>query len=177
MNLKEYENRLRKCIDIQNIFLESINDQQFQDWLLAIITNRLYYDGVGADNRILKTDSAYRNIDKGKKTTYKGIERRYAPATNRIKRKKGQPFDRVTLRDTTEFYRSFKIKTSKNFIKIEAQFSKKNSNIYDNFRLTYKKDEFIKNILGLNIAERQWLKDKLKERFIKIIKRIMQNGQ
>lgn len=33
----------------------------------------------------------------------------YAPYTIKVKREKGQPFDRVTLKDTGAFYRSFEV--------------------------------------------------------------------
>lgn len=44
----------------------------------------------------------------------------YAPITEEIKRFKGLPFDRVTLFDEGDFYRSFTVKPGKDSIVIQA---------------------------------------------------------
>ena len=44
----------------------------------------------------------------------------YSPLTISIKRSKGQPIDRTTLRDTGDFHRSITIKASGDFIVVES---------------------------------------------------------
>lgn len=48
-------------------------------------------------------------LEKGKEATGLSITPDYTPFTVRIKRSKGQPTDRVTLRDTGDFYKDFNI--------------------------------------------------------------------
>lgn len=48
-------------------------------------------------------------FQKGEDSTGSIIRPAYRPMTIRIKKKKGQPFDRVTLRDTGEFHKSIQI--------------------------------------------------------------------
>lgn len=49
------------------------------------------------------------------------IEPRYTPYTVQLKRRKSQPTDRVTLKDTGDFYKSFRVvKTSRDELEIIA---------------------------------------------------------
>lgn len=54
------------------------------------------------------------------------IEPEYTTLTKRIKRIKGQPFDRVTLRDTGSFYGNMKVKVAGDIIGIDSTDSKRN---------------------------------------------------
>lgn len=49
----------------------------------------------------------------------------YTAFTVRLKRKKGQPFDRVTTRDTGDFHKSFFLKFGPSHFEIDATDSKK----------------------------------------------------
>ena len=58
--------------------------------------------------------------DEGRDATGRTITPRYTPFTVSIKRIKGQPTDRVTLKDTGSFYRSFDIKYGPDYFEIIA---------------------------------------------------------
>ncbi len=61
----------------------------------------------------------------------------YRPQTVLIKRKKGQPTNRVTLKDTGEFYETFSVVILKEGYEITANFEKDNGSILDNFNSNY----------------------------------------
>ena len=76
----------------------------------------------------------------------------YRPYTIAVKELKGQPTDRVTLYDTGEFYKSFRVKITQNGYEIIADFNKPDGDIRDNLP-----GEF--DVLGLtveSIAELVW---------------------
>lgn len=54
---------------------------------------------------------------------------RYTPVTVQIKKLKGQPFDRTTLRDTGEFHSSIKVKLQRDGIKIDSDPVKEDTNL------------------------------------------------
>lgn len=57
----------------------------------------------------------------------------YAESTKAIKRRKGQPTSRVTLFDTGDFYKSFRLIVAPTFIDIQANGQKDDSNLFDDF--------------------------------------------
>lgn len=57
----------------------------------------------------------------------------YRLYTIHIKKKKGQPTNKVTLYDTGEFYKTFKVKINSNSYEIIADFDKQDGSILDNF--------------------------------------------
>ena len=59
------------------------------------------------ENFIIKMNTE--QMYKGELSTGKEIRPSYAPATIAYKKRKGQPFDRVTLRDTGQFYKKLKV--------------------------------------------------------------------
>jgi hypothetical protein len=61
----------------------------------------------------------------------------YRPFTLKIKRAKGQPTNKVTLEDTGDFYKTFKVKINKNSYEITANFEKQDGSILDNFSNRY----------------------------------------
>lgn len=61
----------------------------------------------------------------------------YRAKTVIIKRKKGQPTNKVTLKDTGEFYQTFKVVFVKDGYEITADFQKGDENILDNFGSQY----------------------------------------
>ena len=81
------------------------------------------------------------------------IRPKYTPFTVQIKRLKGQPTDRVTLKDTGAFYRSFDIDYGPNYFEIKATDGK-----------TRKlKRKYGEQILGLDEDSLQLLIDLLKD--------------
>ena len=61
----------------------------------------------------------------------------YRPYTVTVKRKKGQPTNKVTLKDTGEFYKTFKIVIHQNYYEITANFEIHETSILDNFTSNY----------------------------------------
>jgi hypothetical protein len=57
----------------------------------------------------------------------------YSQFTIEKKRKKGQPTDRVTLFDTGEFYKSFRLTVHSTYMQISADGQKDESNLFDDF--------------------------------------------
>jgi len=57
----------------------------------------------------------------------------YRLYTVKIKQTKGQPVNKVTLYDTGEFYKTFKVKIVKDGYLITANFEKEDGSILDNF--------------------------------------------
>jgi hypothetical protein len=55
----------------------------------------------------------------------------YANVTKQIKARKGQPTDRITLKDTGEFYQSFKVDVREGVITINADAQKDDTNLFD----------------------------------------------
>jgi len=55
----------------------------------------------------------------------------YSPFTIAIKKRKGQPTDRVTLKDTGEFYRSYVVKPFNGGFIIDADDEKEDTNLFD----------------------------------------------
>lgn len=66
----------------------AVDDTDLSAVMVRMMQSRLFNEG--------------RDIDGNELTPF------YAPVTQDIKEKKGQPYDRVTLRDTGAFYESFK---------------------------------------------------------------------
>lgn len=61
----------------------------------------------------------------------------YRQKTVIAKRKKGQPTNKVTLYDTGEFYKTFKVQFVNQGYEITADFEKEDGSIYDNFTSQY----------------------------------------
>lgn len=57
----------------------------------------------------------------------------YQPVTVDIKRSKGQRTDHITLKDTGEFYDSFKVTVQKDSFTINADPQKDDTNLFDEF--------------------------------------------
>jgi hypothetical protein len=76
------------------------------------------------------------------------------------KRDKGQRFDHITLNDTGEFYKSFKIVLSAKSFTITADGQKDDVNLLEEFR----------NVLGLTDENLQIVIDALKRKIIPIFK-------
>ena len=93
----------------------------------------------------------------------------YSKNTTRIKKNKNQPTDRVTLRDTGKFYKSFRVDFIVNGFEITANFQKKDGNIYRNFSQRYNFNEFKNDITSLNEKEFNNLLEELKPKIIDIL--------
>ncbi len=74
----------------------------------------------------------------------------YSPVTVQIKRSKGQPTDRVTLKDTGDFYETFRIKVGPTFFDIDADPKKDETDLFV---------EWGEDILGLTDESLEILQD------------------
>ncbi len=85
----------------------------------------------------------------------------YAPSTIRIKSRKGQPSNRVTLKDTGDFYKTFDVtvKPNANFI-INANTIKEGQDLQDRWG---------ENIVGLRKDNVELVMNRLSEEYFKII--------
>lgn len=102
-------------------------------------------------------------FDEGKDSTGKDIRPRYTPFTVAIKRSKGQPTDRVTLKDTGRFHASFRIIYGSDNFELIALDSKTN-------RL---KAKYGDKILGITDPNLQTLIDIFKPELIQKLRKLL----
>lgn len=146
-SIRNLSYRLRKYKDVLNENLKKLIEDHWWFIVGEIRAEQLYEQGVdGYGNR---------------------IEPPYAPRTIYNKRKKGQPVDRVTLRDTGAFYDAFRLVVDENGFYVTSTdektvyLTKKYGN--EIFRLSNDK---------LNILVREYIRPKL----AKIMKDYLLNG-
>lgn len=81
----------------------------------------------------------------------------YAPSTVMIKQAQGVPTDRITLKDTGDFYSSFKVFYSNGEIFIDADGQKDDTNLFT---------EYGEDILGLNDANMSIFVDEVRKNIV-----------
>lgn len=86
-----------------DIMLKSVQDFKPEEQVIEV--------SKGYETEIIELNQAqiYQGTDQNKQS----IVPSYTPFTVRIKKRKGQPSNRVTLKDTGDFYESFKIQYDK----------------------------------------------------------------
>ena len=95
-------------------------------------------------------------MNKGQKADGKEINPQYSQTTVEIKRKKGQPTDRVTLKDTGAFYQGIYVSVDSSRVVTESTDSKS----------TGLQKKYGENIFGLNdLFKREYLNEKLRPSF------------
>ena len=103
-NVEALENMLKNFIRVANInklFKSIMSDQRMKQFIIEKNQEQLYEDGIDSE---------------GKELGYPG----YSPTTIEIKKIKGQRYDHVTLKDSGDFYRSFKIHVFSDYIEIRV---------------------------------------------------------
>ena len=136
----EIGNKLVK-IDTNKIAETIFKKPDVIKWILGSITGRLFKTGIAGDGTRLKTDESIGAAV-------------YSSFTIGLKREDGQPTNKVTLKDTGEFYDSFHIFARNTYFEIVAQFEKEEGNIYDNFTFLFQnEDEFIEAITSMTVEE------------------------
>lgn len=90
----------------------------------------------------------------------------YSPFTVEEKKKKGQPTNRITLKDTGEFYSSFNVVPYRGGFTIKANPIKEDSNLYDDFGT---------DIIGLNETNLQILRDVYKDKVLEEVRKRIGN--
>ena len=88
----------------------------------------------------------------------------YSPFTVEQKKKRGQPTNRITLKDTGEFYSSFNVVPYRGGFTIKANPIKEDSNLYDDFGA---------DIVGLNETNLQILRVVYKEKTLEVLNEIL----
>ena len=85
----------------------------------------------------------------------------YSPFTVEKKKDKNQPFNRITLKDTGEFYNSFVVVPYRGGFIIKANPIKEDSNLFDDFGT---------DIIGLNETNLSILREVYKEKTLEVLK-------
>lgn len=101
--------------NIENLFFEVNNRDESKDLLVFLITQKQLFE-------------------KGEDGNEKSLGE-YSPFTVEIKRAKGQPFDRITLNDSGDFYDSFEVVVRINEIVIIADTIKVDTDLSKDFGL------------------------------------------
>ncbi len=104
-------------LDVDEIALEISKTNQFKRLVIELNTQRQLFDkGEDSTGRTLES-----------------IGGEYSPYTVNIKEEKGQPTDRVTLKDTGEFYSSFEVKPFFGGFIIDANPIKDDTNLFEDW--------------------------------------------
>ena len=134
-------------VDIHPLIQEILSDSEIQSKIIHLNTiNQLFEKG---------EDALGRKLD--------DVGGGYTPYTIMKKIEKGQPFDRVTLKDTGVYYESYKISAPKgaDYIIIITNPIKDGKNI---------EEEWGGFIVGLNSENTQWLINEVRKRLIPMVK-------
>lgn len=144
-----------------NLFLSFILtiDSAIKNEIIKTITNRLFLSGKDGNQKKMRTNKG--NFF-------------YSNYTKFLKEQKGQPIDRVTLKDTGKFYDSYGVVTSDTGYEINANFTTGDNHIFWNFSAFYTKMEFEKALTKLTDFEQElllkYLIPKIVENLRKLIK-------
>lgn len=76
------------------------------------------------ENQSIIEDKQISQLDAGQYPDGDSIAPDYSDLTIQIKKAKGQPYDRVTLRDTGDFYRGIKLNLETDFFTLDSSDSK-----------------------------------------------------
>lgn len=135
-----------------NSYTSTVLGYEFvKEWILNDIQERLYNKGETATGSDLQTDRAKMQASDT-----------YSRYTKFLKNQKNQKIDNITLNDSGAFYNSFKVNVNKTFYSIYANFDKKGSNIYDNFKTSFNNfDEFKSEILNMSDKSLRIFYDKI----------------
>lgn len=145
--LAELQKRLEK-FDPDEVLNDVLKDTDKPE---TLIKDRLNKKGERSTGEKIKTKRAHRGV--------------YANTTIFLKIKKGQPYDRVTLKDTGDFQKSFEKKLLKDALQIEGNSDKPDGKIEDNVDLT--------NVLNLSNNEISELVKEIKPTYIQAVRDII----
>ncbi len=123
--LIEYLNDFKRKLDISEIF-NFVISTELKELIIELNQDQLY--DLGEDS-------------KGNKLWSFSPSMPYSPYTIKIKQAKGQPTDRLTLRDTGAFYKSFTVEVEGTSIVLDADGQKQDNNLFSQYGI---------DILGLN---------------------------
>ena len=126
------ENQLLKCSwfflfmfsTVFKILDSAINLDEVKAWYFAI--------DIDLQNNIIKLNTIDQLFNEGVDSLGDSLGE-YSPFTVELKKIKGQPTDRITLKDTGDFYRTFKVEVKDDSFFINANPIKDDSNLFDDF--------------------------------------------
>ncbi len=108
-----FENFINITLDffknIDDVIFKITQEQETQKFLIESLQDQLFITGEDGNGLSLGD---------------------YSPVTVKIKRAKGQPTDRITLKDTGEFYNSYEIDPFKGGFFINADGKKKDTDLF-----------------------------------------------
>lgn len=140
--------------------LKTVLTKRIQSWILKEIRKRLNQKGTDASENRLRTDKAKQQSNIA-----------YSNFTMLLKREKGQPINKVTLKDTGDFYKSFKVIVDDLSFKIDADFLKKNGHIAKNFKDSFGKQEFQNEVIDITPEK---FKEMLQNQLENVKKQVLQ---
>jgi hypothetical protein len=111
----DYKKQIER-INIYDLLDECFKENQVQNEVIRLNQEQLY-SGIDAQGKIIHTIGG----------------NPYRLKTIHVKRKKGQKTNVVTLRDTGEFYNTFRVNITNNGYEVIADFEKEDGSILDNF--------------------------------------------
>lgn len=143
--LSEFLTDFKMKLDVSKVFDFAINSET-KDLIIELNQSQLY--DLGEDSE-------------GKKLWSYRPGQPYSPYTIKLKQMKGQPTDRLTLKDTGDFYKSFSVEVKGTDIILDANGNKADTNLFDEYGI---------NILGLNEKNFETFIKKLQEEVVFFIK-------
>lgn len=130
--------------------LDNLNEDQI--WLFAVDND--------VQNEIIRINTEDQLEEEGIDSLGRKLGN-YAPSTIAYKRRKGQRYDHVTLKDEGDFYNSFNVKVNVNEIIIDADDSSKyNKPLFEVWGV---------DVLGLTDDNMNYIKEMILENYIKFV--------
>lgn len=136
-----------KQLNENSLLIELFQSNEFRLFLIETNKNQLYRFGIDNNEKKLKSD-------------YARFGQVYADSTINRKQSLGQPTDRVTLKDTGDFYNSFEVLNIDNTLIIASETISYTDKLVENFGL---------DILGLTAENSAIAIDLAREIIIPII--------
>ena len=143
-------------LDRKNVTKEILSQKEIQIFIIQLNTegqetSQLFELGIDSTGKTLKSIG-------GTDLTSSG----YTPFTIEIKKSKGQRTSNITLKDSGDFYKSFKVVVLEDGFRIVADPNKEDTNLFE---------EWGTNIVGLTDENIGILRSRLKEEVFAIIRR------
>ncbi len=109
---------------VKDILNKAINLDEVKAWYFAI--------DIDLQNNIIKLNTIDQLFNDGIDSLGDSLGE-YSPFTVELKKAKGQPTDRITLKDTGDFYKTFKVEVKDDSFFINANPIKDDNNLFDDF--------------------------------------------
>jgi len=150
--LQELYNKLKR-FDLNRLAGQILNENAGKIYKMQ--TDRLYNEGKYYDGKIIRTYRAK-------------LFNVYAFKTIMRKKLNNQPFNRVTLFNKGNFYKSIRVRANRQFLTIKANFNKRKGKISDNLDTD--------KVLGLTAENKEQLKIIVLNQMNLRIKKLLKNG-